>query len=185
MAPVAGRQHGVVTVGQLLAAGLSRDAIKRRAQRGVLHRERRGVYRVGHRAPSVEARYLAAVLACGETAVLSGKAAAFLFGLPKSGPPPPEVTTVADRRVAGVVVRRVRRLDPRDVTSYRAVPITTVPRALVDLAASLSLDELARLCHEADVRHHVSAALVALARRPNAPGAKKLHEIFTARPASP
>jgi hypothetical protein len=29
--------------------------------------------RLGHRAPSVEARYLAAVLACGEGALLSGR----------------------------------------------------------------------------------------------------------------
>ena len=41
----------------------------------------RGVYRVGHRAPSVEARYMAAVLACGEGALLSGRAAARLLGL--------------------------------------------------------------------------------------------------------
>ena len=59
-------------------------------------RVHRGVYRVGHRAPSVEARYLAAVLACGEGAVLSGRAAAYLWGLLK-GPAPPAGGHRADR----------------------------------------------------------------------------------------
>ena len=50
------------------------------------------MYRVGHRAPSLEARYLAATLACGEGACLSGRAAAHLYGLLKGAAPPPEVT---------------------------------------------------------------------------------------------
>ena len=180
IARIASRQHGVVGLGQLLEAGLSPHAVQRRAEKGLLHREHRGVYRVGHRAPSLEARYIAAVLACGEGAVLSGRPAAFLFGVIRGVSPPAEVTTVADRRVAGLVTRRVRRLDERDVTSWRAIPITTVPRTLVDLAADLPLDALTRACHEAAVRHRVSAAMVyaALARRPNAPGARKLHENF-------
>jgi very-short-patch-repair endonuclease len=180
VARIARRQHGVVTLGQLLETGLSRDGVKRRVKKGMLHREHRGVYRVGHRAPSTEARYMAAVLACGESSVLSGRAAAFLFGLVKGAAPAPEVTTIADRRVAGVVTRRVRHLDKRDVTFYRAIPSTTVPRTLTDLAALLSLDALARACHEAEVRHRTTAAMVnaALTRRPNVPGAGKLREIF-------
>jgi hypothetical protein len=55
-----------VTRRQLLAAGVSRREIGQRLATGALLQEHRGVYRVGHRAPSVEARYLAAVLACGE-----------------------------------------------------------------------------------------------------------------------
>ena len=130
------------------------------------------MYRVGHRAPSVEARYLGAVLACGDGAVLSGRAAAYLFGLIKGNPPRPKVTTRRDRRVASVVTRRVRRLHSSDVARYRDIPVMTVARTLLDLAGSTPLDELARCCHEAEVRHRVSAATVypALARRPNTPG---------------
>jgi hypothetical protein len=167
-------------VGQLLAAGLSREAVKKRVRKGTLHREHRGVYRVDHRAPSIEARFMAAVLACGKGAVLSGLAAAFIYGLIKGAPPAPEVISVAYRRAAGVVTHRVRHLARRDVSFYRAIPITTVPRTLVDLATTLSLDALARACHEAEVLHGTNAAAVdaALARRPNAHGAAKLHEIF-------
>ncbi len=180
MARIAGRQHGLVTVTQLLDAGLSREAVKGRIEKGVLHRVHHGVYRVGHRAPSIEARYMAAVLACGEGAVLSGRAAAFLYGLVRGLSPTPEVSTTRNRRVRGVITHRVRRLHPADVSRFRAIPITTVPRTLVDLAADLPLDELARTCHEAEVRHRDTrlAVFAALARRPNAPGAAKLREIF-------
>ena len=81
IARIAGRQHGVVTTRQLLDAGLSRQAISRRVAKGALHPELQGVFRVGLCAPSVEARYMAAVLACGPAAVLSGRAAAFMLGL--------------------------------------------------------------------------------------------------------
>src|SRR3954453_3229736 len=96
-ATIAGRQHGVITLAQLLRAGFSRSAIGRWKQKGMLHREFRGVYRFGHRAPSWEATYTAAVLACGDGAVLSGPAAAFLLGALKGKPPAPEVTAPTNR----------------------------------------------------------------------------------------
>ena len=89
---MAGAAHGVVTRAQLLRAGVSDAEIEHRLKTGALLREHRGVYRVGHRAPSVEARYLAAVRACGDQALLSGRSAAYLLGLLKGSPPPPEVT---------------------------------------------------------------------------------------------
>ena len=73
---MAGAAHGVVTRVQLLRAGVSDAEIEQRLKTGALLREHRGVYRVGHRAPSVDARYLAAVWACGERALLCGRAAA-------------------------------------------------------------------------------------------------------------
>src|SRR5215216_3950527 len=79
-------QHGLVTRGQLLDAGFTPSSIRRRVDDGTLLKEHRGVYRVGHRAPSVEATYLAAVLACGDGALLSGRSAAHLYGLLRSAP---------------------------------------------------------------------------------------------------
>jgi hypothetical protein len=146
----------------------------------VLQRELQGVYRVGHRAPSVEARYMAAVLAGGPTAVLSGRAAAYLFGLLKGRAPAPEVTATACRRIPRVLTHRARRLEERDVTRYRGIPVMTVARTLVDLAGVLSLDDLARACHEAEVRRTVDAKAVieAVARRPHTKGVWKLREIL-------
>jgi hypothetical protein len=60
------------------------------------------------------------------------------------------------------------------------IPVTTVPRTLVDIAADLSTDELARACHEAGVRHRTTPRMVeaVLARRPRVPGAAKLRAIM-------
>jgi very-short-patch-repair endonuclease len=177
---IAGRQHGVVTRAQLLAGGVSRAAIGRRVRRGVLLPQYPGVYRVGHRAPSVEAEYFAAVCACGEGALLCGRAAAHLFALLKRAAPQPEVMTPTERRVAGIRTRRCRRMDSHDATTFRGIAVTTVPRTLVDLAAALSLDELARACHEAGVLYRTTPAQVGavLERRPNSPGAARLRRVL-------
>jgi hypothetical protein len=174
---LAARSHGVVTRRQLVAAGVSEDEIDHRVAKGSLLREHRGVYRVGHRAPSVEARYLAAVLACGDGALLSGPAAGHLWGLVKAAAPPAEVTASTERRVPGVATRRSRTADG---TTCRGIPITTVPFTLIALAAQLGAEELARACHEAGVRYGTTPRQVeqVLARRPNAPGAKKLRAVL-------
>ena len=70
VARIASRQHGVVARWQLVAAGISEGWIDVRLGKGWLIRVYPGVYRVGHVAPSLEAEYMAAVLACGDGAVL-------------------------------------------------------------------------------------------------------------------
>jgi very-short-patch-repair endonuclease len=179
LARIAGGEHGLVTRAGLLASGVTDEEIKQRLRKGGLLREYRGVYRVGHRAPSLEARYLAAVLACGEGALLCGLAAGYLFGAIKGLAPPPEVTVPTKRRVRGVRTRR-SRVDPRDATTFRRIPVTTLPRTLVDLAAVLDLDDLGRAFHEAEVRHRTTPAQVeaVLARRPQSPGAAKLRAVL-------
>jgi hypothetical protein len=176
---MASRSHGVVTRAQLLAAGVTSKEIKHRVRSGALMRVHPGVYRVGHRAPSLEVRYLAAVLACGEGAVLSGRAAGHLWGLLSGPPPTPEVTTRTERRVQGVKTRRARRAQ-REATKWRGIPVTTPARTLVDLAAVLDAAQLARACHEAGVRHHTTPRQVeaVLARRPNTPGAAQLRAVL-------
>jgi hypothetical protein len=180
IARIASGQHGVVSRAELLGAGVSRAAIDRRVRNGTLLLEHPGVYRLGHRALSVEATYLAAVKACGNGAVLSGRAAAHVLGLIKGSAPAPEVTAPTEKRVSGLKTRRCRRLDRRDVTIYRGIPVTTVPRTLVDLAEHLPPQALSRACHEAGVRYRTTPADVAavLTRRPNATGSAKLRAIL-------
>ena len=163
---------------QLLHAGITARQIQKRLKSGSLLREYGGVYRVGHRAPSIEARYLAAVLACGDGALLAGRAAAYLLGVVKGKPPAPEVATPAKRRVKGVTVRR--GATSQDATVWRGIPVTTVPRTLVDLAPHLPEDDLARACHEAGVRYGTTPRQVeaVLAKRPNTPGAGRLREVL-------
>jgi hypothetical protein len=172
---LAGAPDGLVTRKQLLAAGMSRLQIQRRLEKGVLVPAYEGVYWVGHREHNAQARYRAAVLACGDGVVLSGKAAAHLWGLLKGPPPMPEVITPTERRIKGIRTRRSRRIDPRDVTTLRGIPVTTVPRTIVDLAAELTEEALALVCHEAGVKYRTTPAQVdaVLARRPNAKGAAR------------
>ena len=181
LARLASRSHGVVTRTQLLAAGITPAEIRQRLRTGALLRERSGVYRVGHRARSVEATYLAAVWACGDRAVLSGRAAAYLWGILKGGAPPPEVTTPYQRRVQGVTTHRARRLD---ATTHKGIPITTVPRTLADLAPHLSLDALARACHEAGVQYGTTPAQVEAVLPPTRGGRRSCASSCAATPRS-
>jgi hypothetical protein len=108
LALMAAKRHGVVTRAQLLDAGVTPKEIRSRAQSGALLREHRGVYGVGHRAPSVEATYLAAVFAAGDGAVLSGRGAAHLWGSSRgrlrrrsSSPPPNDALKGSGRSARG------------------------------------------------------------------------------------
>lgn len=175
-ARIASRQHGVVTAQQLLEAGVSRETIARWSAKGLLHREFRGVYRFGHRAPSTVARYLAAVLACGPGAVLSGLAAAHHYGLRRDPAGRIEVAVPADRRHPGIDTRR-RALTPRVVTRWGGIPILTVPALVVELAATLPLEDLAGAAHVADVRHHVRPEPI-LRMAAGRPGAWKVRAVL-------
>src|SRR5215212_2306006 len=153
-AAIAARQHGVVAREQLLAAGISARCIEKRLDKGSLIRVYPGVYRVGHVAPSVDAEYMAAVLACGEGALLAGRASAQLLGLLHATPPPePEVTAQTERRIPGITTHRSRTTDARDAATWKAIPVTSPARTLVDLAAVVYTAQLARAVHEAGIRH--------------------------------
>jgi hypothetical protein len=180
IARLAGASHGVVTRSELLNAGVTPKQVKRRVARGAMIVVHRGVYRVGHKSPSLEAHYTAAVKGCGKEAVLCGRAAAYLWKLIKGRPPQPEVLAPTNRCVPGVITHRAAVIDRADVTSIRRIPLTTVPRTLVDLASSLPEPALARACQEAEVIHRTTPDQVEamLARRPSSPGAGKLRRIL-------
>jgi very-short-patch-repair endonuclease len=123
---------------------------------------------------------MAAVKACGPGSLLAGRAAAHLLHLLKRPPSLPEVLTARHRRPTGVRVHRCRSIDRRDATEWRGVPVTNVPRTIVDLAALLDPPDLARAFHEAFVKHHLRPAAVerVLARRHNWPGGKNLRRVL-------
>jgi very-short-patch-repair endonuclease len=181
IARIASRQHGIVTRAELLDAGVTKAAIEARLASGALLREYRGVFRVGHRAPSTEARYMAAVKAGGKGALLAGRSAAYLLGLLKGPPPEPTVLTPRPRRVRGLDTRVCRSLAPRDGTIVRGIPVTTVPFTLVALSPQVTIEDLARACHEAGVKYGTTPKQVGavLERRPTAPGAKKLRQVLS------
>ena len=156
---MAERQYGLITIGQLLDAGLSTSAVTKRAARGHLHRVHRGVYALGHAALSQEGRWLAAVLAAGEASALSHLAAATLLqAWRRHRPSLIDVVSPYRRRLSGVRVHQCRRLDPRDVTVFRGIPVTTMARTLVDLTDDLTAEQLANVIHEAAFRNRFDLA---------------------------
>jgi hypothetical protein len=182
LARFATANKGVVTWAELRRIGISAAEIKWRARKGLLLREHRSVYRVGHAAPSTEATYLAAVKACGNEAYLCGRAASFNQGLlPRSSPPPPEVMCRTQRSIPGIRTKRVRDIDPRDISTHAGIPTVTVPRALLDLAANSTDEELLRAVHEAWVKWKTGPReiLAVLQRHPNAKGAGRLRRVIT------
>jgi very-short-patch-repair endonuclease len=142
---LAEKQWGVVTRTQLLALGVGEGAIRHRLRTGWLIRVHRGVYALGHTALRKEGRWLAAVLACGEGAVLSHRSAAALWGLRATAAQRIEVSVPRSRDgIAGVAVHRPRRLAPDEVTEKDGIPATTPTRTLHDLQRLLTPDEIER-----------------------------------------
>jgi predicted transcriptional regulator of viral defense system len=151
LAEVARRQWGVVSVGQLNGLGIGRAGVTRRVRAGRLHRLHRGVYAVGHTVLRREGRWLAAVLACGEGAVLSHLSAAVHWGLLQYDAPRPEVTAPASRDgVPGIRLHRARSLDAQDTTNHQGIPVTTVHRTLLDIAADAPDHHLERALAQAE-----------------------------------
>jgi very-short-patch-repair endonuclease len=137
-------QWGVVSGAQLRGV-VAPAAIDAWVRRGRVHVVHRGVYAVGHRVLRAEGRRLAAVLACGEGAVLSHRSAAAHWGLLATNAAAIDVTARRGRRgTAGVRLHRARSLDAQDTTTHEAIPITTVARTLLDLAATERPDRLER-----------------------------------------
>jgi Protein of unknown function (DUF559) len=116
-----------------------------------VHVAHRGVYAVGHRALRVEGRRLAAVLACGPHAVLSHRSAADHWGLLATQQSGVDVTAPRSRDgVRGIRLHRSRSLDARDTTTHEGIPITTIARTLLDLAATVRSDPLERALAQAE-----------------------------------
>jgi hypothetical protein len=138
LAELARRQWGVVSLAQLQALGIGPRGAQHRAQGGRLRRVHRGVYAVGGAVLPREGRWLAAVMACGNNAVLSHLSAAVHWNLLQYDAPRPEVTAPASRhRVPGIRLHRSRSLDAQDTTDHQGIPTTTVHRTLLDIAAQV------------------------------------------------
>lgn len=115
---------------------------------------------MGHRRLSVEGRWMAAVLACGDDAALSHRSAAALWGLaPRRGPPvgaggridvvvPHEA---GGRRRAGIRVHRSRVLPPGSVVWEDGIPVTNPARTIADVRRLASATEVRAMVRKAEV----------------------------------
>ena len=141
----------MVSIGQLQELGYSKGAVEKAVANGRLHRLTRSVYAVGHTRLSPHGRCFAAVLACGPGAVLSHHSAAWLHGLARWSPAPFHVTgPVARRSRLPVRIHRARRLLEADRDRVDEVPVTAVPRTLLDLAAAVRPRYLDRMLERSE-----------------------------------
>ncbi|HET7121266.1 MAG TPA: type IV toxin-antitoxin system AbiEi family antitoxin domain-containing protein [Solirubrobacterales bacterium] len=145
-------QHGLISRRQLLDLGFSRQAIEHRLRIGRLHRVRPGVYMVGRRFHTPYVRWMAAVLACADGAVLSHSSAAALWRIGTEVPDLIELSLPSQsrKRHPGLWIHRREGLADRDLTTEYGIPATTPVRTIIDLALRLDRQSLERMINEAD-----------------------------------
>ncbi len=167
-------QHGVLTRGQALDAGLTDKAIAVRLRSGRWQRLHTGVYATYSGEPPRNAQLWAAVLRAGHGAALSHQTAAELYGLLAVPAPMIHVTVPSGSPVArphGVALHYSGRLD------QSRHPVLTPPRTRIEdtvldlIEASPSLDEAVSLIlrGSASRRTTPDRILAALQRRAKMP----------------
>jgi hypothetical protein len=177
IAALARKQHGYITRLQLLEIGMRPGEIKYRIKTGSLIPVYAGVYAVGHVPLGQEARAHAAVLACGDGAVLSHGSAASLWKYVKRWTPPFEVTAPTDHRRNGIKVHRTKTLTRFDVTRQLGIPVTSPARTVFDMAPRFKTDQsLRRFVNDARLTYtfHLAALAELLVRHPRHPATKRL-----------
>jgi hypothetical protein len=153
VARTAKTQEGVITRGDLRAAGLGRGAIAHRIAQGRLHRQHRATFLVGHEVPPERAPQFAAVLALGDKAYLSHGSALEDYGAlePNGGPIHVTVVGCCRRSRDGIRVHRTTRIAPEDMGTLDGLRITSPARAVLDYAEYATPRQLARVVNQLHV----------------------------------
>jgi very-short-patch-repair endonuclease len=182
LAALAELQYGVVARWQLTLLGYGKTAIQNRVDSGLLIPLHAGVYAVGHTKLTRSGYFLAAVLAFGPRAVLSHRSAGVHWDLLSSRQIKVDVTThvSGQRHTRRIKAHRTRHLHEEDWTIKDGIPVTSVARTILDLAAVLSRDRLLDLIDDA-VRAELfdlGALERAMTRTPKRRGVKKLQAVL-------
>jgi hypothetical protein len=174
---LASRQHDLVARRQLTRMGFGPGAIDTRVHSGRLTVVHRGVYSVSPSRLTRLGRWLAAVLAGGDEAVLSHNDAAALWGLvrPAGGIIHVSVPRGRARARSGIRFHHPRDLGKTDREIREGIPVTGLPRTLLDLAA-VDPSRLGRALEEADRRNllQLQPLRALLSRSRGRPGAAVL-----------
>jgi very-short-patch-repair endonuclease len=194
VAELAGRQFGVVSRSQLNELGLGRRAVQRRVEAGRLHPLYPGVFSVGHRLVPRQGWWLAAVLASGPDALLSHWSAAALWMIRPNSRSRIDVTVPHRSRSSDPIFRHVSAVPVDERAVEEGIPVTSVHRTILDLAATEPVDTVRAMIKEAGHhRHYDRLSLPALlGRYPGRRGVKRvslalkrLEEDPAGRPRSP
>jgi very-short-patch-repair endonuclease len=156
---LATHQHGVVSARQLRGFGYSKKLVMRECERGRFHVLHRGVYAVGHRRLTWYSHCWAGILGAEANevdevvwpAVASHASAAYLWGIYRYAPGTIDVTAPIRRRAKrSFRVHFSSILAPEDRGEREGIPVTSVPRTLMDLAIRARPEQLDRLLERAE-----------------------------------
>ncbi len=140
---IAEQQAGYFAALQAKEAGYSQRQLTYYVRTGRFERIRQGIYRLSQYPSEPNEDLFLAWLEAGRNAVISHESALALYQLSDVLPArvhliiPPK----ASRRHPGLQLH-VNRLSAGEVTKYAGLPVTTVPRTIVDVAASGLAEEL-------------------------------------------
>jgi len=176
---LAERQHGVVARRQLLECGLSSELVKGRLVSGYLVPIYEGVFAVGHLRITRWARWMAAVLATGPHAVLSHGSAAEVWAIHRSKGLPEVTRRSGGTTRSAVLLHQTRVLEPVEMTIEAGIPVTSLERTLLDIAASRDERQLEHDVVAADRtgRLRWSELQRLLDRTPRRPGVGRLRRV--------
>jgi len=140
--PLAEQNDGLVTASQARALGIRDSVLARLTQRGKLERVARGVYRIPYFPADRLSQYREAVLWARasqgpERVALSHETALGVYGISDVNPSRVHLTVPKDTRLRRrkpkwIVIHR-GDLTPSDLTTHEGLPVTTVPKSVLDV----------------------------------------------------
>jgi very-short-patch-repair endonuclease len=151
MADLAARQYGIVTRAQLTGLGYSERMIDSALRGGRLQAWHRDVFAVGQGGLSPHGLCQAAVMFRGDGALLSHQSAVWLWGLERKLEIPVNVTVRSrGHSESAIGLHHSPSLRAEDATVTERLPVTSLPRTLLDYAASAKRYRLEAAIDSAD-----------------------------------
>jgi very-short-patch-repair endonuclease len=172
---LATRQGGVFGHRQLLAIGLSRDAIAYRRRSGRYVDLHRGVYALAGAPIGFRGRQIGALLAGGPTSAVTHRMAAAHWHI-RAETPPGEITVPGPRRRSrpDLIIHTQPPFGEGDVVLRDGIRVSSPLRTLLDLAGVDPPEAVARAAAEAQVLGLVTADQLRAAARHHRPGVARL-----------
>jgi hypothetical protein len=185
---IAAPQGGYIHTAQLTRLSLNASAIRHRVKGGFLIPAYYLVYAVGHEPTDPISRAKGALLAAGPRSALTHDSAGSYYGAFKHWSFPLHVVVPTDRRIAGLIIHRNRRLRAKDIlTPEPGLRVTSPAITVLDIAPELPDRRLRRVVNELRLAHKIPLTELqnTIDRFPRHPGAKALRPIVATSQAEP
>jgi very-short-patch-repair endonuclease len=180
-ARIASGRRTIISTPELAACGLGKDAIAHRVKSRCLHPVFHGVYSFGCGELPPLALEQAALIACGRGAFLSGRSAAFYWGMRTTAPAAVEVSVVGRYCASrdGITVHRIKAIDQREIRNRDGLWVSSPERAVLEIAA-VAPAELSRVIEDGLAARKINRKELeaVLARNRPCRGAARLADIL-------